>query len=123
MVVHVQPGVKGGAAVGFGGVGAGVGPFVGEGAVVALDFAVGLGPVGAGALVGDAQVVAGGGPVSGSVAGAVVAEDALDGDPGGGVPGVRAAQERGGGFLALVGQDLGVGQPGVIVERGVQVAV
>jgi hypothetical protein len=38
----------------------GVGPFVGEGAVVALDLAGGLGPVGAGPLVGDAQFGAGG---------------------------------------------------------------
>jgi hypothetical protein len=40
MVVGVEPGVKGGAAFGFGGVGAGVGPFAGEGAVVAPGFAV-----------------------------------------------------------------------------------
>src|SRR5215470_2515337 len=54
MVVDVEPGVKGSAALGFGGVGAGVGPLVGEGAVVALGLAVGLRPVGAGALGGDA---------------------------------------------------------------------
>ncbi len=93
MVVDVEPGVKGGAAFGFGDVGAGVGPFVGEGAVVALDLAVGLGPVGAGPLVGDAQFGAGG-PVPGPVAGAVVAQDPLDGDPGGGVPGVRGPGTR-----------------------------
>jgi hypothetical protein len=59
MVVGMEPGVKGGTAFGFCGVGAGAGPFVGEGAVIALDFAVGLGPVGAGAFRGDAQLVAG----------------------------------------------------------------
>src|SRR5215831_16409548 len=123
MVVGVQPGVKGGAAFGFGGVGPGVGPFVGQGAVVALDLAVGLGPVGAGALGGDAELGAGGGPEPGSVAGAVVAEDALDGDPGGGVPGVCAGQERGGGVLALIAQDLGIGQAGAVVQGGVQVTV
>src|ERR1700722_5811057 len=123
MVVGVQPGVKGGAAFGFGGVGAGVGPFVGEGAVEPFDFAVGLGPVGAGALVGDAQVRAGSGPVAGAVAATVVGEDALDGDPGGGVPGGGAGQERGRGFLALVGEDLGIGEPGVVVQDGVQIAV
>ena len=52
MVVGVEPGAKGQAAVGLGGVGAGVGPFVGEGAVAALDFAVGLGPAGAGSACG-----------------------------------------------------------------------
>jgi hypothetical protein len=92
MVVGVEPGVKCFAAGGLGGVGAGVGPFVGEGAVEPLDFPVGLGPVGAGALVGDVQVLAGRGPDPGAVAGAVVGQDALDGDAGGGVPGVRAGQ-------------------------------
>ena len=33
------------------------------------------------------------------------------------------ARKRCGGFLLLVGQDLGVGQPGVVVQGGVQVAV
>ena len=66
----------------------------------ALDLAVGLGPVGPGALGGDAEAGAGAQPKAGAVAGAVVAQDALDGDPGGGVPGVRAGQECGGGFLA-----------------------
>src|SRR5215469_4189353 len=123
MVVEMEPGVKGGASFGFGGVGAGVGPFVGQGAVVSLDFAVGLRPVGAGALGRDVQLGAGGGPVPGAVAGAVVADDAFDGDAECGVPGVRAGEERGGGVLALVGQDLGVGEPGMVVQRGVQVAV
>jgi hypothetical protein len=62
MVVDVQPWVKGGAPLGFCGAGAGVGPFVGEGAVAALDFAVGLGPAGPGAFGGDAEVGADGGP-------------------------------------------------------------
>jgi hypothetical protein len=66
--------------------------------------------------VGDAQGGAGGGPVAGAVAGAVVADHALDSDAGGVVPG-------GGGFLFLVFENLGVSQPGVIIESGVQVAV
>src|SRR5215468_253224 len=123
MVVGVQPGVKGGASFGFCGVGLCVGPFLGQGAVVALDFAVGLWPVGAGVFGGDAQAGAGGSPQVGDVTAAVVADDAFDGDPGCGVPGVRAGEERGCGFAGLVGQDLGIGQPGVIVEGGVQVAV
>src|ERR1700679_1715955 len=118
-----EPGVKGLAAVGFAGAGLGVGPLVGQGAVEPLDLAVGLGPVGAGPVVGDAQLSAGGGPVTGAGAGTGVADRPFDRDPGGGEPGVRAGQERGGGFLALVGQDLGVGQPGVVVQGGVQAAV
>jgi hypothetical protein len=49
--------------------------------------------------------------------------DALDGDASGGVPGVCAGQEAGGGFLPFAGEDLGAGQTGVVVQGGVQVAV
>src|SRR5580692_6175002 len=104
IVVGVEPVWQGVAAGGFGGVRLGVGPFVGPGAVEALDFAVGLGPVGAGPLVGDAELGAGCGPWQGAVAAAVVGQDALDGDAELGVPGVRAVQERGRGVLALVGE-------------------
>jgi hypothetical protein len=45
------------------------------------------------------------------------------GRTGGGVPGRGAGQEAGGGVFSLVGEDLGVSQPGVIIEGGVQVAV
>ena len=47
-------------ALGLGGVGAGVGPVAGQGAVEAFDLAVGLGTVGAGALGLDTQLLAGG---------------------------------------------------------------
>ena len=82
IVVGVQPVGQGGAALGFGSVAPGVGPFIGEGAVEAFHFAVGLGPVGAGAPGRDGELVACGGPVA----------------------------------------DLGVGKPGGVVQRGVQVA-
>lgn len=68
MVVHVQPGIKRGAAFGSSGVGAGVGPFVGQSAVEAFDRAVGLRPVGAGPFVNDAQADAGNRPLVGLVA-------------------------------------------------------
>jgi hypothetical protein len=71
MVVGVQPGVKGGAPFGFGAVGAGVGPFLQQRSVEPFDFAVGLGPVGADALVGDLAGRQGVAPGEGLVAGAV----------------------------------------------------
>ena len=52
-----------------------------------LDFAVGLGPVGAGASGAGAGVFEGFGEVAGAVAGAVVGEDPLAGDPAEGVEG------------------------------------
>ncbi len=71
IVVGVEPVWQGGAALGFGGVGLGVGPFVREGAVEPFDLAVGLGPVGPGALVGDGQLDAGSGPRLRAVARAI----------------------------------------------------
>lgn len=52
VIVVVQPGPERVGALGVAGVGAGVGPFVGQGAVKPLDFPVGLGPAGTGPLVG-----------------------------------------------------------------------
>jgi hypothetical protein len=72
---------------------------------------------------GDAEPGAGVSPGPGPVAVAVVADHALDGDPGGGVPGCCAGQERSGGFFRLVGQDLGIGEPRVVLQGSVQVAV
>src|SRR5690606_37172525 len=123
MVVDVQPGRKRGAAFGLGGVGAGVGPFVQQGAVVALDLAVGLRPERAGALVGGPGRGQGGAPQPRGVGRAVVGQYAPDGDSGVGEECLGALPERGGGVLAFVGQDLGVGQAGVVVDGGVQVPV
>ena len=123
VIVGVEPGGVGVAAFLFGAVGLCVGPFVEQGAVEAFDLPVGLGSVGPGALVGDpgpGQRVA---PGVGLVAGAVVGQHPLDGDPGGLEEGLGAGPEGGGGLLALVGQDLAVGQAGVVVDGVVQVAV
>lgn len=51
MVVKVQPTVKLAPALGLGGVAAGIGPTIGQGAVAALDLAVGLRPIRAGSLL------------------------------------------------------------------------
>jgi hypothetical protein len=51
VIVGVQPGSELRAAFGVTGVEAGVGPFVGQGAVESLYFAIGLGSVGSGATV------------------------------------------------------------------------
>ena len=59
VVVVVEPCWQSSTAGGFGGVELLEGPAVGQGPVEALDFAVGLGPVGAGAFVGDAELEAG----------------------------------------------------------------
>jgi len=53
MIVGVEERLVGGDALALAGVGHGVGPFLGQGAVESLDLAVGLRPVGAGPLVLD----------------------------------------------------------------------
>ena len=59
MVVVPEPAVKGCGAFGAGAVDRAVGPAGEEGADEAFGFAVGLGPVGAGAEVADTQGAAG----------------------------------------------------------------
>jgi hypothetical protein len=58
-------------------------------------------------------------PELGPVAGAVVGEGSLDGDAVDGEPGVGAPPERSGGDGLFVGEDLGVGEAGAVVDGGV----
>jgi hypothetical protein len=62
-------------------------------------------------------------PDAGAVAGAVVGQDPFDGDACVAEEGVGALPEAGGGLLALVGEDLAVGEAGMVVDGGVQIAV
>src|SRR5699024_3007783 len=80
-----------------------------------LDLAVGLGPVGAGAFVRD-LLAQGGGEGLGPVGGPVVGQHPFDDDPARGEVVIGTVPERGGGFLGLIGEDLAVGQPGVVIE-------
>ncbi|MDT5067000.1 MAG: hypothetical protein QOK02_3155 [Mycobacterium sp.] len=99
------------------------GPLGGHGAVKSLDFAVGLGSVGACPLVRDVQFSAGIAPGVGFVAGAVVGQDPLDVDSTHGEPGHCAAEDADGSVGGFVVMDLGVGHPGVVVDDGVYVGV
>jgi len=53
MIIVEQPCLIGGGSAVFTAVGGGVGPFLGQGAVEAFDFPVGLGPIGPGVAVLD----------------------------------------------------------------------
>ena len=59
----------------------------------------------------------------GPVTGAVIGQHPCDGDPVSGEEGVRPFPEPGGGFLTLIAEDLGLGQPGTVIYRVVQVRV
>jgi hypothetical protein len=90
--------------------------------VEAFDLAVGLGPVGTGALVGDAEFGARVGPVVGAVRATVVGQDPAHAHPTIGEPRDGVAQHGRGGLLGLVVMGFHVGHAGVVVEDGVQVA-
>lgn len=72
---------------------AGVGSAVGQGGVDAFDFCVGLGPVGAGLLHVDAELVVELVAVVGPLGRAVVGQDAFDGDVAGCKPGDGPCQD------------------------------
>lgn len=84
----------------------------------AFDVAVGLGPVGACLLIGD--VAPPGVEQLRPVAGSVIAEDTFGGDPVGGVEDVGATLEGGRGLLSLDGDDLGIGELGVVINGRMQ---
>jgi len=121
MVVVPEPAVKGSRTFGAGAVDGAVRPAVGEGADEALGFAVGLRPVGAGAVVADAELAAGERVDLGHVAGAVVGEDRLDGYAVAGKEHARSVQEGGRGCGFLIVEDLGVGESAVVVDGDVDV--
>lgn len=102
------------------GVGPDVGPFLGQGAVEAFDFAVGLGSVGPGVFARRADLGQGVLPGQAFAVGhGVVGQDAFDAvDAVFGVEGCGSQEESGAGGGFLVGVDLGVGQAGVVVDGG-----
>jgi hypothetical protein len=66
------------------------------------------------------ELEAGGAEVAGAIAGAVVGEQAANGDAVLGVEGDGGVQEGDGGWGLLVGQHAGEGEAGVIVDGDVQ---
>jgi len=99
---------------------ANVGPLAQGGLDEAFGLAVGARGVRPGEAVLDAELEAGGAELPGAIAGAVVGEQAADGDAVLGVEGDGGAQEDDGGFALLVGQHAGEGEAGVIVDGDVQ---
>src|SRR5688572_19744847 len=123
MVVVPEPAVKRCRALAARGVDGAVGPAVQECADEALCFPVGLRPVGASAKVADAQAAAGEGVDRRPVAGAVVAEDALDADAVAAEEGNGAAEEADRGCCLFVCQHLGVREAAEVVDGDVHVLV
>ena len=62
-------------------------------------------------------------PGTAAIAGTVVGQHPLDGDPALGEPAMGSSPEPTGGGGLLVGVDLDIGQPGVVINRGVHIAI
>ena len=101
-----------------------VGPLVEHGPVEALGLAVGLRPIRARRLVAGAEIGErlGEGSRAGVVLG-VVGHHPLDADAVAGEERARLAQEGGTGRAALIGEGGGIGDPGVVVNRLVDVVI
>ena len=118
-VVVVEPGVEMGGAVWGGKVGAGVGPFAEGSLDEALGLAVGAGGVGPCEAVANAQAAASLAEGAGAVTGAVVGEEASDAYAERAIVGHGGVEELHGRAAALIGQDLGEGDAGMVVDGDV----
>ena len=70
-------------------------------------------------LGSDPGLLAGLVPAVAAVAGAVVGQDPLDDHAACSQPGVRSAKEPSRGLAGRIGVDLAIGQPGVVIDGGV----
>jgi hypothetical protein len=124
MVVQVQPAVQGSRALGVGLVGTDLGPLGYQGPGESLGLAVGLGPVRAGEALDRTQLGHHGLDLAAVAVGeGVVSQHPLDGDVVGGEEAAGPAQESCAGGATLVGQDLGIGQPGVVIDGGMDLVI
>ena len=111
---------KEGSAVVTGVIRACVGPFAGDGLDEAFGLAVGLGTIGFGEAVFEAELLAGGGEELGAISGAAVGEDTLDGDAMVVVKGdglVEGGEDAGSFF---VWEEGGEGETGMVVDGNVK---
>jgi hypothetical protein len=119
VVVVVQPDRQLAAPVGGGAVGHGIGPVLEHGLDEALGLAVGLGRVGPGPQVAQAERLAGLAEEMAAVAGAVVGHDPAHADAVAGEPDHCPSEEARAAVAGLVVQDLDIGEPGMVVDADV----
>lgn len=86
-------------------------------------FAVGLWPVGPGLCDCGVGAVTGSVPEPGFVAAAVVGDDPFTLDPDRRVPSLGSFPELCGGYRFLIVEDLRVGDPGAVIDSGVDVSI
>ena len=119
-VVSLEPDWERGRALGGVLVGAGVGPFPESGLDEAFRFPIGLGGVGLGEEVSDAQLGAGFAVGGRAVASPVVGHDALDGDAELAVVRDHLQEEVHRRVLALVRADCRMTEAGVVIDADMQ---
>jgi len=102
-------------------VSAGVGPFAQGGLDEAFGFAISAGGIRAGALMANAELATEMAEGEGLVTGAVIGEYALDANAELLIVGDGGGQEGGGRGTFLIGQDLGEGETGVIVDSDMHI--
>jgi hypothetical protein len=115
-IVVVQVSREAVGSLGRGRVGSFVGPFAQQGLYEAFGFSVGLGAIGTSPQVAQLELLADGFEPVGDIAGAVVGHDGLDTDAATLEPGDRAFEKAGGGRGSFIGEDLGVGEAGSVVD-------
>jgi hypothetical protein len=102
-------------------VGGGAGPFGEQGADETFRLAIGLGAIRLGEALADPEVHGVDGNGGGAVGAAVVGQETLHDDALRRVSGHGAPQKAGRGRAGFVGEHLGVGKPGVVVNSHVDV--
>ncbi len=86
----------------------------------AFCLAIGSGSIGAGSAVLDSELLAAVAKDVGAIAAAVVGEQGADLDAVALIKGESVVEEAASGFGLLIGEQLGKGQPGVVVDGDVQ---
>ena len=119
-VIVVEEGMEALGALRGMGVGVGVSPLAEGGLDEALGLAIGLGSIGAGEAVLEAESGDGLAHGVGAVAGAIVGVDALGGDTVPGEEGEGGVEESDGAAGGLVWEELSEGEAGMIIDGDVE---
>ena len=101
-------------------IGSGISPLAGDGLNEAFGFAVGLGSIGFGEEMFEAELAAGGGEVARAVGRAAIGQDALDGDAMSFVEVEGLVESAEDAWDFFVREEAGKGEAGVVVDSDVE---
>src|SRR5712671_1711727 len=101
-------------------IGHAIGPLAEQGLDKALGLAVGLRSIGAGVALADRPGAADATETTRAIRHGVVGEQSADADPASAKPGQRALEKARAGRRVARGEDLGIGEPGGVIDRHMQ---